>query len=105
MMGIRNAAGRVACRFPSLTAAGARAQAAGHRDEACRRPRVPNKYFAEISMRSRTRTLAPLCAAFVLTLLPPLPASAQSGLIKFIVGVAAGGAVDPYARIIGDQAV
>lgn len=30
-------------------------------------------------------------------------ASAQTGIIKFVVGLAAGGAVDPYARIVGDQ--
>lgn len=30
-------------------------------------------------------------------------ASAQTGVIKFVVGLAAGGAVDPYARIIADQ--
>ena len=31
------------------------------------------------------------------------PVSAQTGLIRFVVGLAAGGAVDPYARIIADQ--
>ncbi len=45
-------------------------------------------------------------AAVVAALLAPFPgsgASAQTGTIKFIVGLAPGGAVDPYARIIADE--
>ena len=40
-----------------------------------------------------------LCAALLLS---PQAASAQSGPIKFIIGTAPGGAIDPYARLIAD---
>jgi tripartite-type tricarboxylate transporter receptor subunit TctC len=46
------------------------------------------------------------CAALAgaaLSLVPIAGASAQTGTIRFIVGLAPGGAVDPYARIIADQ--
>ena len=40
-----------------------------------------------------------LCAALLLS---PQAASAQSGPIKFIIGTAPGGAIDPYARLVAD---
>jgi tripartite-type tricarboxylate transporter receptor subunit TctC len=47
----------------------------------------------------------PLAAAALLTaaLFGSGTASAQTGIIRFVVGLAPGGAVDPYARIIADQ--
>ena len=44
-----------------------------------------------------------LTAALLAVALGSGAASAQTGVIKFVVGLAAGGAVDPYARIIADQ--
>jgi tripartite-type tricarboxylate transporter receptor subunit TctC len=46
---------------------------------------------------------AVVAAALAAALLAGGAASAQTGVIKFVVGLAAGGAVDPYARIIADQ--
>lgn len=43
------------------------------------------------------------CAAVVLTAVGSSGVSAQTGPIKFIVGLAPGGAVDPYARIISEH--
>ena len=43
-------------------------------------------------------------AGAALSLAPsPAGASAQTGTIRFIVGLAPGGAVDPYARIIAEH--
>ena len=43
---------------------------------------------------------------FIVVLLLPIAATgglAQSGPMRFLVGLAAGGAVDPYARVIADE--
>jgi tripartite-type tricarboxylate transporter receptor subunit TctC len=47
--------------------------------------------------------LAALSLLAVLTLGPFDQARAQSGTIRFIVGAPAGGAIDPYARLIADH--
>ncbi len=47
------------------------------------------------------RTFAALAAAAALLLMPHA-AQAQSNPIKFIIGTAPGGAIDPYARLIAD---
>jgi len=47
--------------------------------------------------------LAFVCAAALLSPFAGTSASAQTGTIRFIVGLAAGGAVDPYARIISEH--
>ncbi len=44
---------------------------------------------------------ASICAALLSSAL--VPATAQTQPIKFIVGLAPGGAVDPYARIIAEH--
>ncbi len=41
--------------------------------------------------------------AVLLALLVPADALAQTGTTRFVVGTAAGGAIDPYARIIADH--
>ena len=54
----------------------------------------------------RLRHIAGCAAIAAALLIGPFAAgaaSAQTGLIRFVVGLAAGGAVDPYARIIADQ--
>ena len=50
-----------------------------------------------------TRYPALLAALGAALLLQSLPAAAQTQPIKFIVGLAPGGAVDPYARIIAER--
>ena len=47
--------------------------------------------------------LASICAGIVLSSFGPSDASAQSVPIRFIVGLAPGGAVDPYARLVADH--
>jgi tripartite-type tricarboxylate transporter receptor subunit TctC len=47
--------------------------------------------------------LALSCTAVFLAPLVPAGALAQTGTIRFVVGTAAGGAIDPYARIIADH--
>jgi tripartite-type tricarboxylate transporter receptor subunit TctC len=47
--------------------------------------------------------LAWFCCAVLAMALTLSDASAQSGVIRFIVGTVAGGAVDPYARAIADH--
>jgi tripartite-type tricarboxylate transporter receptor subunit TctC len=52
------------------------------------------------------RRLARLALFFMVVPLLPIAATgslAQSGPMRFLVGLAAGGAVDPYARVIADQ--
>jgi tripartite-type tricarboxylate transporter receptor subunit TctC len=52
------------------------------------------------------RVFTRLAFAGLASLLAPFagsPASAQSGPIRIIIGVPAGGAIDPYARLIADQ--
>jgi tripartite-type tricarboxylate transporter receptor subunit TctC len=44
-----------------------------------------------------------LIGGAILTPLLARTALAEGGLIKFVVGLAAGGAVDPYARIVADR--
>jgi tripartite-type tricarboxylate transporter receptor subunit TctC len=44
-----------------------------------------------------------LCSTLLLTLLTLAPALAQSGVTRFIVGTVAGGAIDPYARVIAEH--
>ena len=54
----------------------------------------------------KTRCLTRIAALFLFILLLPIASTgsvAQSGPIRFLVGLAAGGAVDPYARLIADQ--
>ena len=54
----------------------------------------------------KTRCLTWIAALFLFILLLPIASTgsvAQSGPIRFLVGLAAGGAVDPYARLIADQ--
>ena len=48
------------------------------------------------------RHLARLAFIAAATLLPLAGASAQSSTIRFIIGTAPGGAIDPYARLIAD---
>ena len=52
-------------------------------------------------MQSR-RLMRVLCSA-ILACVSVTVASAQSGTIRFIVGTAPGGAIDPYARLIADH--
>jgi tripartite-type tricarboxylate transporter receptor subunit TctC len=47
--------------------------------------------------------VALICAALALSVLTPSAAFAQSGVIRVIVGTAAGGAIDPYARLIAEH--
>jgi tripartite-type tricarboxylate transporter receptor subunit TctC len=47
--------------------------------------------------------LAALCAGVLLALLNAPVASAQTGTIRIIVGTVAGGAIDPYARMIAEH--
>lgn len=54
-------------------------------------------------MRVRIFVAAWFCSAVLLASLSLPPAFAQSGVIRFIVGTVAGGAVDPYARAIADH--
>ena len=55
-------------------------------------------------MRARSSAwLASICAGIVLSSFGPSDASAQSVPIRFIVGLAPGGAVDPYARLVADH--
>jgi tripartite-type tricarboxylate transporter receptor subunit TctC len=49
------------------------------------------------------RWLAAAAVACALWLAAHAPAAAQSGPIRIIIGVPAGGAIDPYARMIADQ--
>src|SRR5918994_766046 len=56
---------------------------------------------SEEIMRVRIFVVAWFCSAVLVTSLSP--ALAQSGVIRFIVGTVAGGAVDPYARAIADH--
>lgn len=42
-------------------------------------------------------------ATLALAAIAPQPATAQSGTIRLVVGTAAGGAIDPYARMIAEQ--
>ena len=45
------------------------------------------------------------CIAFAgaaLLLIPSPRAYAQSGTIRFVIGTAPGGAIDPYARLVAD---
>jgi tripartite-type tricarboxylate transporter receptor subunit TctC len=54
----------------------------------------------------KTRCLTRIATLFLFLLLLPIASTgsvAQSGPIRFLVGLAAGGAVDPYARLIADQ--
>jgi tripartite-type tricarboxylate transporter receptor subunit TctC len=51
--------------------------------------------------RRRFASLA--LTSMIAILARPANALAQTGLIRFVVGLAAGGAVDPYARIIADK--
>jgi len=51
----------------------------------------------------RIAQLALVGAAFLLSPLANTSASAQTGTIRFIVGLSPGGAVDPYARIISEH--
>src|SRR6476620_4587733 len=44
-----------------------------------------------------------ICAGLLALLLYATAASAQTGTIRFIVGAAPGGAIDPYARIIAEH--
>ena len=47
--------------------------------------------------------LASIGAALLLSQVVPTIAQAQSGTIRFIVGTVAGGAIDPYARLIAEH--
>jgi tripartite-type tricarboxylate transporter receptor subunit TctC len=49
------------------------------------------------------RQIAQLALVGVAMLLAPVGATAQTGTIRIIVGTAAGGAIDPYARMIADK--
>ena len=49
------------------------------------------------------RAFANAFCAFTLVLLAAAEAAAQSGTIRLIVGTAAGGAIDPYARLIAEH--
>ena len=54
----------------------------------------------------KTRCLTRIAAFFLFIFLLPIASTvslAQSGPMRFLVGLAAGGAVDPYARLIADQ--
>jgi tripartite-type tricarboxylate transporter receptor subunit TctC len=51
----------------------------------------------------RLARLALLCAGALLVPIAVIGALAQSGTIKIIVGTVAGGAIDPYARMIADH--
>ena len=54
----------------------------------------------------KTRCLTWITAYFLCILLLPIASTggvAQSGPMRFLVGLAAGGAVDPYARLLADQ--
>ena len=55
-------------------------------------------------MPVRRRLLSPVAPALAAVLLlgSLVAASAQSNIIKFVVGTAPGGAIDPYARLIAD---
>jgi tripartite-type tricarboxylate transporter receptor subunit TctC len=55
-------------------------------------------------MNARLLACSALFCSAVL-LLPPIPVGvlAQTGTIRFIVGTAAGGAIDPYARIVAEH--
>jgi tripartite-type tricarboxylate transporter receptor subunit TctC len=51
----------------------------------------------------RVFVAASFCSALLVTSLTLAPSLAQTGVMRFIIGTAAGGAVDPYARAIADH--
>src|SRR5690348_6051630 len=85
------------CAPPILKAAGARPAL---RQAARRRLGFQNNGGKFMTLRHLARA-ALVGAAVVLTLCSG--ALAQSGTLKFVVGLAPGGAVDPYARISADE--
>ncbi len=52
---------------------------------------------------SRMALLSTICATILASLQIATPAAAQSGTIRIIVGTVAGGAIDPYARMIAEH--